>query len=99
VASPWVRWQAANGSGQVTNLRHERVELDPLNQFLAQHLDGTRDTQELVDVLLAESVAGGKLVVEHENEQVNDPAQVRAVVTAELKANLRWLASAAILVQ
>jgi methyltransferase-like protein len=98
VASPWVRWQARSGS-QVTNMRHERVELDPLNQYLVPYLDGTRDAERLVDLLLAESVAGGKLVVEQDNAKVTDPAQVRAVVAAELHANLRWLAGAALLVQ
>jgi methyltransferase-like protein/SAM-dependent methyltransferase len=97
VASPWVRWQARE-TGQVTNMRHERVDLDPLNQFLVQRLDGRLDTEKLVDLLLAESVAGGKLVVEQGNLQVTDPAEIRAVVSAELQANLRWLAGAALLV-
>jgi methyltransferase-like protein/2-polyprenyl-3-methyl-5-hydroxy-6-metoxy-1,4-benzoquinol methylase len=97
-ASAWVRWQA-QAEGQVTNLRHERVDLDPLNQFLVQHLDGTRDTETLVDLLLAESVAGGKLVVEQDSVKVTDPAHIRQVVTTELQANLRWMASAALLVE
>ena len=96
-ASAWVRWQAAE-SGQVTNLRHERVDLDPLNQFLVRRLDGSRGLESLVDLLLAESVAEGKLVVDQDDVKVTDPAQIRAVVSAELQANLRWLASAALLV-
>jgi methyltransferase-like protein/2-polyprenyl-3-methyl-5-hydroxy-6-metoxy-1,4-benzoquinol methylase len=97
VASAWVRWQARE-EGQVTNLRHERVDLDPLNRFLVQHLDGSLGNEKLVDLLLAESVAGGKLVVEQDNVKVTDPGQIREVVSAELQANLRWLAGAALLV-
>ena len=92
-----MRWQARE-TGQVTNLRHERVDLDPLNRFLVQHLDGRLGTEKLVDLLLAESVAGGKLVVEQDNAKVTDPEQIREVVSAELHANLRWLAGAALLV-
>ncbi len=97
VARPWVRWQAREGT-QVTNMRHERVDLDPLNQFLVQRLDGTWDTERLVDLLLAESAAEGKLVVEHEHAKATDPGHLRGVVTAELQANLRWMAGAALLV-
>ena len=98
VASPWVRWQA-QADGQVTNMRHERVDLDPLTRFLAPFLDGTRTAAALVDLLLAESVAGGKLVVEHDIGQITDPTHIREVVATELQATLRWMASAALLVQ
>jgi methyltransferase-like protein/SAM-dependent methyltransferase len=97
VASPWARRQAEHDA-RVTNLRHERVELDPLNQYLIRHLDGTRDTEALVDLLLAEPVAGGKLVVQQDDVTVTDPALAREIVASELQSNLRWLARAALLV-
>ena len=97
VASPWARWQARE-EVKVTNLRHERVEVDPLNQYLLPFLDGSRDCQDLVELLLAGPVAGGKLVVEQNDLPVTDPVEAREILTDELQANLDWLAKAALLV-
>jgi methyltransferase-like protein len=97
VASPWARWQART-EGKVTNLRHERVEVDPLNQYLLPFLDGTRDLNALSELLLAGPVAGGKLVVEQNDQPVADPAEARQILDAELKATLEWMARAALLV-
>ena len=97
VASPWARFQA-HDDVKVTNLRHERVEVDQLNQYLLPFLDGSRDCEALVDLLLAGPVAGGKLVVEQNDQPVTDPLEAREILTAELRANLEWLARAALLV-
>ena len=97
VASPWARWQAREET-KVTNLRHERVEVDPLNQFLLPFLDGSRDCDALIEVLLAGPVAGGKLVVQQDDQPVTDPVEAREILGAELHANLEWLAHAALLV-
>src|SRR5207248_238491 len=97
VASPWARWQARE-EVKVANLRHERVEIDPLNQYLLPFLDGSRDCEALVDLLLAGPVAGGKLVVEQNDEPVSNPVEAREILTTELQANLDWLARAALLV-
>ena len=80
------------------DLTHERVEVDPLNQYLLPFLDGSRDCEDLVDLLLAGPVAGGKLVVEQDDQPVTDPAAARQILAAELQANLEWLARAALLV-
>ena len=97
MASPWARYQARE-EAKVTNLRHERVEIDPLNQYLLPFLDGSRDREDLVEVLLAGPVAGGKLVVEQDDKPVTDPAEAREILASELQANLEWLARAALLV-
>jgi methyltransferase-like protein len=97
VASPWARWQARE-EAKVTNLRHERVEVDPLNQYLLPFLDGSRDCEALIELLLAGPVAGGKLLVEQDDQPVNDPKEAREILSAELQANLQWLARAALLV-
>jgi methyltransferase-like protein/SAM-dependent methyltransferase len=97
VASPWARFQARD-EVKVTNLRHERVEVDPLNQYLLPFLDGSRDCEALVDLLLAGPVAGGKLVVEQNDQPVIDPIEAREILSTELHANLEWLARAALLV-
>jgi hypothetical protein len=96
VASPWARYQARD-EVKVTNLRHERVDIDPLNQYLLPFLDGTRDCEDLVDLLLAGPVAGGKLVVEQNDQPVTDPIETREILGTELRANLEWLARAALL--
>jgi methyltransferase-like protein len=96
-ASLWARYQAATDI-KVTNLRHERVELDPLNQFLLPYVDGTRTFQDLMDLLLAGPVAGGKLVAQQDDQPIADPAAMRAVLAGELAENLRWLGRAALLV-
>ena len=97
VASPWARWQAREET-KVTNLRHERVEVDPLNQYLLPFLDGSRDCNALIDLLLAGPVASGKLVVEQDDRPVTDAATAREILNAELQGNLEWLAHAALLV-
>ncbi len=46
-ASPWARLQAEAGP-DVTNLRHERITLDSLQQQLLLRLDGARDRPDLL---------------------------------------------------
>lgn len=96
-ASPWARQNAAN-EPKVTNLRHERVELDPLNQYLLPYVDGTRSFDQLLELLLAGPVASGKLVAQQNDQSVTDPAAIRAMLANELMENLRWLGRAALLV-
>jgi len=96
-ASPWARYQAQFDS-KVTNLRHERVDLDALNQWLIPYVDGTRTFGDLMDLLLAGPVAGGTLVAQENDQPLTDPAAIRTVLGAELRENLRWLARAALLV-
>ena len=55
VASPWARFQIEQGR-TVTNLRHQRVQMDSLARRLVWLMDGTRDRPHLLDEL-AEWVA------------------------------------------
>ncbi len=96
-ASPWAR-QIAGIEPKVTNLRHERVELDPLNQYLLPFVDGTRTFDQLLELLLAGPVASGKLVAQQNDQSLTDPAAIRAMLAHELMENLRWLGRAALLV-
>jgi methyltransferase-like protein/2-polyprenyl-3-methyl-5-hydroxy-6-metoxy-1,4-benzoquinol methylase len=50
VASPWARFQIEQGR-TVTNLRHQRVQMDPLALRLVWLMDGTRDRPQLLDEL------------------------------------------------
>lgn len=97
VGSPWARLQA-DDAGPVTNLRHERVELDELARFLLRHLDGTRDRAALFDVV-AKPLRDGSLVVRQNEQPVDDPAQAEAILADELDTSLHWLAHAALLVE
>ncbi len=97
VASPWARLQA-DEPGQITNLRHERVELDEMARFLLRHLDGTRDRAALFDIV-AKPLREGRLVVRQDDQPVEDPTQAEAILTEELATNLRWLAQAALLIE
>jgi methyltransferase-like protein/SAM-dependent methyltransferase len=96
-ASPWARYQAGF-EGKVTNLRHERVEIDELTRWLLPYVDGTRTFADLMDLLLAGPVAEGKLVAQQDDQPLSDPAAVREVLGAELRENLKWLGKAALLV-
>ena len=50
VASPWARFQIEQGR-TVTNLRHQRVQMDSLAHRLVWLMDGTRDRSQLLDEL------------------------------------------------
>ena len=97
VASPWARWQARDWN-KVTNLRHERVDLDSLSRFLLARLDGAHDCDDLLQALLAGPVASGDVVAQQDGEAVNDPDLARQVLAGEVQRSLRWLARAALLV-
>jgi methyltransferase-like protein/2-polyprenyl-3-methyl-5-hydroxy-6-metoxy-1,4-benzoquinol methylase len=98
VASPWARLQAARAEHKVTNLRHERIVLSPLAQFLLPYLDGTRDGRALADLVLAGAAPGGKLEVQQDEQLITDPQQAQQIVEREVHLSLRWLARAALLV-
>jgi methyltransferase-like protein len=46
-----MRWQASKGMN-ATNLRHERIELDPVLRVLTQLLDGERDREQLLSYFM-----------------------------------------------
>ncbi|RPI56408.1 MAG: hypothetical protein EHM56_04520, partial [Chloroflexi bacterium] len=86
----------AQGGGLVTNLRHERLEPDPLVRFLLPYLDGSRDRDDILDLLLEGPVAQGLLRV----EQHGEPAvETRDLLATELENCLAWAARAALLVE
>jgi len=121
VASPWACFQARgvpsvgklpeNEKQQpltVTNLRHERVELDGLTHYVLSHLDGTHSRDAILEGL-AKSVVEGKLVLRPLNggrqpegqqqgsEPIADIEQARRTLEGHLDATLRRLARAALL--
>ena len=97
VASAVARF-LAEGSGRVTNLRHERVTLDELDRYLLRYLDGSRNRAALVDLLLTGPVAEGFLTVQQGGEPVADEREMREILAEEVEKRLRWLARAALLI-
>ncbi len=95
-ASAVARWQAAHGYDKVSNLRHERVNLDPLARHLLPYLDGSHNREALLDVLdkLAKQ---GLLKTEQNGRSVTNSAAHRQLLRQELAATLHWLGRAALL--
>jgi len=52
MASRVARWQVSKGF-QPTNLRHERVELDPLASTILASLDGTKNYDDLLKMIVS----------------------------------------------
>jgi methyltransferase-like protein len=96
-ASPVAQWQARRGD-RVTNLRHERVRLDPVERLLLLYLDGEHDLAALVERLREGPVAEGALAVQNDGESVTDPAQVDQLLARGVQRCLSALARAALLV-
>lgn len=87
----------AQSAGQVTNLRHERVNLDGLDRFLLQRLDGSRDRVALLELLLAGPVAQGILTLQRAGESPGAAGE-RELLAEELERRLQGLARAGLLV-
>jgi methyltransferase-like protein/SAM-dependent methyltransferase len=104
VASPVARLQAQRGA-KVTNLRHERVDLDETGHHLLPYLDGSRGRAELVGVLERLAAEGDikpwqDTEADQELEQAGPGPQPEGETTwAEiLDSKLRRFAGAALLV-
>lgn len=89
VASATARLQAQRGA-QITNMRHERVNLDEINYQLLSHLDGSRDREALLDTL--------KKLLTRGSMGVDQPKSDEASLSKMLDARLHQLARAALLV-
>jgi methyltransferase-like protein len=96
VASPVARLQAQSGP-KVTNLRHERVELDELNRYLLVRLDGCHSRAALVDALEEGPVAEGLLVIHDDGQPVADAARMRELLAESVQKRIAWLARAGLL--
>ena len=96
---PSARLQAAHGS-VVTNLRGELVELDVFHRRLLQHLDGSRNLEQLTTTLIAYVNEGGhELRCDGDNTPITDPMEMRSVLGTALEKALHNLARHALLVR
>ena len=94
-ASALARVQARAG-GRVTNLRSRTLEPGGFDLVVLRLLDGRRDRAALLEALDA-LVASGEFTVHAGDEPVNDPAQIREALAAELEPCLGRLAGLALL--
>jgi methyltransferase-like protein len=96
VASPLARYQALQGA-PITSLRHEMVPITPFDRHLLPLLDGTRDTDAMLDGLMAR-FREGLLNVARDDQPVSDPACARGILAEVLAQRLPFLARHALLV-
>ncbi len=94
-ASRLARLQAA-GTNQVTNLRHEQVNLGPLEVRLLGLLDGTRERTDLVEALL-QGFHEGEFSISQDGRPVSEIAQAREILGGFIAEGLPRFASAALL--
>lgn len=94
VASALARLQAAAGT-QVTNLRHESVQLGDIERHVVLQLDGTRSARDVVEAMHEHAMALG---LRREGVLVDDPAEARALLDTTVPQVLRRLATGALLV-
>jgi hypothetical protein len=94
-ASAWARRQAEAGPG-VTNLRHERLKLGPLQSQLLRLLDGTRDRAALLAELEARVLAG-ELAARQDDQAITDPRKNLELLAESLESNLAGLARSALI--
>jgi len=96
LAGSLVRLQAETGQ-VVTNQRHEMIKVDSLQRLLLQKLDGQRDNDQLLEMLV-DFAAQGTLTLERNGQPITDRLELRDQLADRLNAGLRGLANAALLV-
>lgn len=95
-ACPLARAEAARGAASVVNLRHERVQLEGLAQFVLPLLDGTSDAQA-ISAAIVKASGDGRLAITRGGSPV-DEAERRKIATNRVRTLLPELAGAALLV-
>lgn len=96
MASPVARWQAGRGV-KVTNMRHERVELNDMACLLLSHLDGQHTREDLLEELLALHNKG-VLVLSEGRQETENKGSIPELLTQTIDDNLKFFGRAAILV-
>jgi cyclopropane fatty-acyl-phospholipid synthase-like methyltransferase len=96
-ATALARWQAANGY-QATNLRGEALNLDEIHRQTLKLLDGSRDTIQLNETMLAALRAKAfTLRADSDGKPVTEEAAMRALLGPALKKVLHNLGHQAFL--
>jgi methyltransferase-like protein len=97
VACPLERREAALGAATAVNLRHERVDLAGLAQFVLPLLDGSRDA-DAVGAAIADAGGDGRLAFSRNGVAIGDTAERQKIAANTLRTLLPELARAALLV-
>jgi methyltransferase-like protein/predicted O-methyltransferase YrrM len=92
-----VRLLVAQGYNTVSNMRHQRVQLEPLGLLLIPLLDGEHSQRSLINHL-KQWVADGKITFENKDGKTLTKAKLQSRIKKELNEQLRWFAHAALLV-
>jgi methyltransferase-like protein/SAM-dependent methyltransferase len=79
-----------------TNLKHERMILDPFIRLILPYLDGQHDRDAILDKLVEHVVAGRINVRTKDGERISE-ANARAMFTGQLDVALKWLGRSSLL--
>lgn len=96
LGSKVARWQAQLGRTEVTNLRHERVDLDNVSKFLLPHLDGKHNLEELLEILV-KSVNQGVIKQDRAGNELSAGTDLGMIMKQELNIILQLLGRMALL--
>ncbi len=97
-ASDVARWQVAHGSGLVSNLRNESIELgDGFTAAIITLMDGTRDRAQVLDSLV-EAAVSGSARLEVDGRPVIDPQEARSLLADRVDEGLRAMVENALVV-
>ena len=98
LASPLARLQATRGSTFVTNLLHVSGLIDPLQRKILPLLDGSRDCEAILEVLIDAPQSDG-LDINEDGKTVLDPERKRQLLRPTLEMALQQLANSALLLE
>ena len=88
----------ASKNRTVTNQRHESINLDNVNQYMIQHLDGEHDRQALLEKLLKQVSNGNLKASAQDGKLVTDEPRLRALFSRAIDTGLGNLAKSALLI-
>jgi len=97
-ASEVARWLVSQGYQTVSNMRHQRVNFDPMAMLLLPLLDGEHSQRALINAMKG-WVDEGKISFENKDGKKLTKAKLQSRIKQELNEQLRWFAHAALLVE
>lgn len=92
------RGLVAKGYSTVSNMRHQRVQLEPLAQLILPLLDGEHSQRALISHLKG-LVESGKITLESSDGTPLTKAKLQSRIKHELNQQLQWFAHAALLIE
>ncbi len=96
LASRVAQWQVDQGFANITNLRHEMLDLLHLSRFLLPYLNGKNDRNALLKIM-RDLVQKEAVTLTDTDGQVTDTETINKILRQELEKNLQWLGRVALL--